>query len=249
MNALVVDLAIDDKVSIGLAPNAPESVARSRPGAFFCPYSSKLPLLLNKRATSQAAGNRHTRIGRTGEAGNGQPSRQASLNKTGEKVTSYVQAQARYSPKKRQDMLKLRKFVLVRIGKVFGVLCTEIKSHKRTCIYTMQSFRSKSRSGLEREREKQSHKSLAKINIMNQHQTMTNTELLSKAINAGNISMANTIANSPEYRAEVDAQAVAFHSRPKEQADTTPADNASKVCGFDFEGAILARGERFLHSI
>lgn len=78
---------------------------------------------------------------------------------------------------------------------------------------------------------------------------MNTTELLSQAINSGDIALAKSIANSPEYHAEMDADAAAFHNRPKPVIDTTSADNASKNTGFDFEGAILARGERLLHSI
>jgi hypothetical protein len=77
----------------------------------------------------------------------------------------------------------------------------------------------------------------------------TPSQLLSQAIEMGNITFAKIIANSPEYIAEVEADAIAFHNRPKAPINTTAADNASKRSGFDFEGAILARDERLLHSI
>lgn len=77
----------------------------------------------------------------------------------------------------------------------------------------------------------------------------TPSQLLSMALDMGNMAFAKIIANSPEYIAEVDADAITFHNRPKAPIDTTAADNASKRSGFDFEGAILARGERLLHSI
>jgi hypothetical protein len=75
------------------------------------------------------------------------------------------------------------------------------------------------------------------------------SQLLSMALDMGNMEFAKIIANSPEYRAEVEADAIAFHNRPKAPINTTAADNASKRSGFDFEGAILARDERLLHSI
>ena len=78
---------------------------------------------------------------------------------------------------------------------------------------------------------------------------MSNTDLLAAALDAGNITLAKAIANSAAYIAEVEADAIAFHSRPKAPINTTAADNASKNYGFDFEGAILARDERLLHSI
>lgn len=78
---------------------------------------------------------------------------------------------------------------------------------------------------------------------------MSNTELLATALDAGNITLAKTIANSAAYIAEVEADAIAFHSRPKAPINTTAADNATKRTGFDYEGAILTRGERLLHSI
>jgi len=86
---------------------------------------------------------------------------------------------------------------------------------------------------------------------LNYHITMITTpsQLLSQAIEMGNITFAKIIANSPEYIAEVEADAIAFHNRPKAPINTTAADNASKRSGFDFEGAILARDERLLHSI
>jgi hypothetical protein len=77
----------------------------------------------------------------------------------------------------------------------------------------------------------------------------TPSQLLSMALDMGNMAFAKIIANSAEYIAEVEADAIAFHNRPKAPIDTTAADNASKKFGFDFEGAILARGERLLHSI
>ena len=77
----------------------------------------------------------------------------------------------------------------------------------------------------------------------------TPSQLLSMALDMGNMVFAKIIANSPEYIAEVEANAIAFHNRQKAPIDTTAADNASKNFGFDFEGAILARGERLLHSI
>lgn len=78
---------------------------------------------------------------------------------------------------------------------------------------------------------------------------MTNTGLLAAALDAGNIALAKTIANSLEYRDEVEAAAIAYQNRPKAPINTTAADNATKRSGFDFEGAILARDERLLHSI
>jgi hypothetical protein len=78
---------------------------------------------------------------------------------------------------------------------------------------------------------------------------MTNAELIAAATESGNIALALKIANSPAYIAEVEAQVVVFHSRPKTTIDTTAADYAAKRTGFDYEGAILARDERLLHSI
>jgi len=77
----------------------------------------------------------------------------------------------------------------------------------------------------------------------------TPSQLLSMALGMGNMVFAKIIANSPEYIAEVEDDAIAFHNRPKAPIDTTAADNVSKRSGFDFEGAILARNERILHSI
>lgn len=77
----------------------------------------------------------------------------------------------------------------------------------------------------------------------------TAAQLLSMALDMGNMEFAKIIANSAEYIAEVEAEAIAFHNRPKAPIDTTAADNATKRTGFDYEGAILARDERLLHSI
>jgi hypothetical protein len=77
----------------------------------------------------------------------------------------------------------------------------------------------------------------------------TPSQLLSQAIEMGNITFAKIIANSPEYIAEIEAQSIAFYNRPKPVINTNAADYAAKLSGFDFEGAILARDERLLHSI
>jgi len=77
----------------------------------------------------------------------------------------------------------------------------------------------------------------------------TPSQLLSMALDMGNMAFAKIIANSPEYIAEVEAGVIAFHNRPKAPIDTTAADNASKRSSFDFEGAILARGERMMHAM
>jgi len=77
----------------------------------------------------------------------------------------------------------------------------------------------------------------------------TPSQLLSVAIDMGNMTFAKIIANSLEYRAEIEAAAIAFHNRPKAPIETTAADNASKLSGFDFERAILVRDEPLLHSI
>ena len=77
----------------------------------------------------------------------------------------------------------------------------------------------------------------------------TATQLLSMALDMGSMEFAKIIANSPEYLAEVEAEALAYHSRPKAPVNTTAADNATKRFGFDYEAAILARDERLLHSI
>lgn len=104
---------------------APESEGTPRSGAFFCPSSSKLLLLVNKRATGETASHKATRTGRRGEAGNGHPSHAASLNKTCEKVTSYGPTLGNIdSLKKCQETRKLRKFVRFCLGKVFGELRT-----------------------------------------------------------------------------------------------------------------------------
>lgn len=67
--------------------------------------------------------------------------------------------------------------------------------------------------------------------------------MISKAIDSGNISLALSLANSAEYANEIDFATMTFHSRPKPPVDTTAADNESKRCGFDFERAILTRDE------
>ena len=74
---------------------------------------------------------------------------------------------------------------------------------------------------------------------------MSNTELLAAyniALNTGDITEALRLANLVDFVAAAPAIAPRI-------IDTTAADNASKNFGFDFEGAILARGERLLHSI
>jgi hypothetical protein len=74
---------------------------------------------------------------------------------------------------------------------------------------------------------------------------MSNTELLAAynlALNTGDITEALRLANLVDFVAAAPAIAPRI-------IDTTAADNASKNTGFDFEGAILARGERLLHSI
>ena len=67
--------------------------------------------------------------------------------------------------------------------------------------------------------------------------------MISEAIDAGDISLALSLANSVEYSNEIESETLAFHSRPKPLIDTTAADNASKLFGFDWEGAILTRDE------
>lgn len=78
---------------------------------------------------------------------------------------------------------------------------------------------------------------------------MKTTEKMEAALNAGDIATVLNLANSPAYRAEIEAEAAAYHNRAKPAIDTTAADNATKRRGFDYEGAILARDERLLHSI
>jgi hypothetical protein len=67
--------------------------------------------------------------------------------------------------------------------------------------------------------------------------------MISNAIDTGDIYLALSLANSVEYANEIEATATAFRNRPKESINTLSADNASKRCGFDFEGAILTRDE------
>jgi len=81
---------------------------------------------------------------------------------------------------------------------------------------------------------------------MNINLAYTASDLLTMAINMANIEIAKIIANSPEYTAEIDAQAAAAIIKPV--IDTTAADNASKRSRFDYEGAILARQERMFFS-
>ncbi len=68
---------------------------------------------------------------------------------------------------------------------------------------------------------------------------MTNLEQYHIALEAGNIQEATRLANLIDWMAEVPAI-------PSRAVNTTAADNASKRCGFDYEGAILARDERIL---
>ena len=67
--------------------------------------------------------------------------------------------------------------------------------------------------------------------------------MISEAIDSGDISLALSLANSVEYSHEIESATLAFWSRPKPPIDTTAADNSSKHYGFDFEGAILTRDE------
>lgn len=86
---------------------------------------------------------------------------------------------------------------------------------------------------------------LAKCPQCRQSLRMSNTELLAAyntALNTGDITEALRLANLVDFVAAAPAIAPRI-------IDTTAADNASKNFGFDFEGAILARGERLLHSI
>lgn len=74
---------------------------------------------------------------------------------------------------------------------------------------------------------------------------MTNTELLAAyniALNTGDIPEALRLANIVDFIAAAPAIAPRI-------IDTTAADNTAKRTGFDYEGAILARDERLLHSI
>lgn len=73
----------------------------------------------------------------------------------------------------------------------------------------------------------------------------TPSQLLSAALDMGNMKFALIIANSPEYLAEIESTP----DLPKAEIDTTAADNASKRVGFDYEKAILARDERMMHTI
>jgi len=74
---------------------------------------------------------------------------------------------------------------------------------------------------------------------------MNNTieNMISNAIEMGDIYLALSLANSVEYANEIESATLAFRARPKPAIDTTAADNASKRFGFDFEGAILTRDE------
>lgn len=74
---------------------------------------------------------------------------------------------------------------------------------------------------------------------------MTNTQLLAAyniALNTGDITEALRLANLVDFIAAAPSIAPRI-------IDTTAADNAAKRTGFDYEGAILARDERLLHSI
>lgn len=68
---------------------------------------------------------------------------------------------------------------------------------------------------------------------------MTNLEQYHLALEAGNTQEATRLANLIDWMAEVPAL-------PPRKINTTAADNASKRCGFDYEGAILARDERMI---
>ena len=86
---------------------------------------------------------------------------------------------------------------------------------------------------------------LAEIQIKEEATHMTNTELLAAfntALETGNTTEALRLANIVDFIAA--APAIAPRT-----IDTTAADNASKNFGFDFEGAILARGERMMHAM
>ena len=73
----------------------------------------------------------------------------------------------------------------------------------------------------------------------------TPSQLLAMALDMGNMEFAKMIANSPEYTAEMETEAIAFQNRPKPEIDTTAADNAAMLAGRrDFEGMILRRQER-----
>ena len=70
----------------------------------------------------------------------------------------------------------------------------------------------------------------------------TQADAINQAVERGNFALALSLANSPAYRAEVQAEVDA--PRPTKAINTLPADNASRRMGYDWEKSILRRQDR-----